>query len=442
MQNSRVTKDWLPLQPFYRCLDENLKIIALDIPMTQSPTPFNGVEICGWLTHDVIGFHNEGEPISYPNNIIVDFEKKLSLSPVKIKSERWGLQKVSSLLNMRDELIHATYKLGDLSKSLIIKNDWDLFILSLAGPHRGGHKLWDLSGTYGPISESERLDFSNALKDIYIACDQVIGELINSVKNNTNILVFSLHGMGSNTSRSYLLPKIFPHILSKTCKKGPHINQRPLSIFDTFKNFIPNLIRSIGPDNNSFPFKIINNFRRESEKNTANENNSDPAFLLRTDLNGYIRINLQGREKRGIIEHGKNYDFLCSAISKELLTLTDVDTRTPIVNEIFRADELYASTSRLDYLPDLIVTWVSRPSITERKITFGKKNPIILSANSRNMDGRSGNHRDEGFLLLVGPKIKKYSKIDNGKIVDLVPTIYDLLGVQKPNHLKGNSLCI
>jgi bisphosphoglycerate-independent phosphoglycerate mutase (AlkP superfamily) len=58
----------------------------------------------------------------------------------------------------------------------------------------------------------------------------------------------------------------------------------------------------------------------------------------------------------------------------------------------------------------------------------------------RNLDGRSGNHGPEGFLLAIGSNFLPNSQIEDGDILDLAPTIYALLGAQKPIQMVGNSL--
>jgi predicted AlkP superfamily phosphohydrolase/phosphomutase len=54
-----------------------------------------------------------------------------------------------------------------------------------------------------------------------------------------------------------------------------------------------------------------------------------------------------------------------------------------------------------------------------------------------NPDGRSGNHRPEGFLLTAGKNIKINSSIQNKHIIDLAPTIVNLLGAEIPKGFDG-----
>jgi len=53
-----------------------------------------------------------------------------------------------------------------------------------------------------------------------------------------------------------------------------------------------------------------------------------------SDLQGYIRINMRGREALGIVEPGDEYDWLCSKIAEGLATFVDADTKEPVVESV------------------------------------------------------------------------------------------------------------
>jgi predicted AlkP superfamily phosphohydrolase/phosphomutase len=140
------------------------------------------------------------------------------------------------------------------------------------------------------------------------------------------------------------------------------------------------------------------------------------------------------------VEPGEDYDQLCSAIIKDLETFVDADTGEPVVEQVVRSDELFKSGPGLKYLPDIIVRWAFSPSANQRAIVSNRYTSLSISAPKRNLDGRSGNHSSEGFLLAVGSGIPHYSQIENGNILDLAPTICALLGAHKPVQMRGNSL--
>jgi hypothetical protein len=256
--------------------------------------------------------------------------------------------------------------------------------------------------------------------------------------DGTNVLVFSLHGMRPNTDRTYLLPRILNSILDARLKHaqqsygGYSSLQR---IRDGGATWLP---LAFPPSSLTWKlaraFYHVQDFRRKLPKVDAS------AFSLVSCLNGYIRINLRGREKNGMVEPGEAYDQLCSAIIEDFKTFVDADTGEPIIEQIMRSDELFETGPRLGFLPDLVVRWASIPAIYNRKVVSNRYPRLSISMPLRNLNGRSGNHSSEGFMLAVGGGILPYSLVEKGDILDLAPTIFALLGVDKPIQMRGNSL--
>jgi predicted AlkP superfamily phosphohydrolase/phosphomutase len=55
MASARPTADYLPVTPFWRALSRRgPRVVAVDIPLTYEPEPFNGVEVSNWATHEAI----------------------------------------------------------------------------------------------------------------------------------------------------------------------------------------------------------------------------------------------------------------------------------------------------------------------------------------------------------------------------------------------------
>lgn len=427
----RPHADWLSLSPFWHDLGRTTRrVIVLDLPMTFPPTPFNGVEISGWATHDRLA-----PPASYPTEMLDWIRREFGVPP--LSEEIGGLQSPKSLLRLRDQLISATYRVADLARSLMTLEKWDLFMVGFGATHRAGHKLWDLTGVKGEIEADDQAELAGSLRDVYIACDAAVGELIEAVGDGVNILVFSLHGMGANTNRSDLLPTMLDRILGKDGKNGMELQRRnylqklrkliPLEWRHSVKKRLPTSLQD-----------RLTLFWRKSKVDWS----ATPAFTLMADLQGYIRINLLGREAEGVVKPGKDYDRICEEIVDGLHTFVDADTSEPIVERIIRSDQLFASGSYRNNLPDLIVQWVSSPATRHQEIVSPRYGSIVWPTPGHNPDGRSGNHRAEGFLLAAGDHIQHKSQINHAHIVDLAPTIYALLGVPKPGNMEGQVISV
>ncbi len=100
--------------------------------------------------------------------------------PSPLGSEHYGPQPVDELLQQRDELVDGTRCAVDLARALMERERWDLFMVGFGATHRGGHKLWDHCGALGETTPGEEKALATALKDVYVACDQAVGELVDA----------------------------------------------------------------------------------------------------------------------------------------------------------------------------------------------------------------------------------------------------------------------
>jgi predicted AlkP superfamily phosphohydrolase/phosphomutase len=432
MVHVRLSPEWLPLRPFWRVLSKTgRRVVAFDIPMTFSPEPFNGVEISGWATHDQLA-----PPASYPASMMGWVRREFGQPP--LSEEFGGLQSPKSLLQLRDELIQATQRAGDVAEALMNRETWDLFMCGFGATHRGGHKLWDITNTLGDIQSDERAEFSYALRDVYIACDKAVGRLVDIAGEDVTTLVFSLHGMGHNTSRSdFLLPKMLERIIAKGASSDRGSGQG--GYLQRLRKLIPLELRY--KVRRWLPF-WLQDYLTAFWRMGGIDWSVTPAASLVADLQGYVRINLRGREAAGIVEPGEEYDRLCAEIIEGLSTYVDSDTGEPVVESVMRSGQLFSQGARRNNLPDLIVRWAYSPAADHRAIVSSRFGSIPWPIPGRNPDGRSGNHCPEGFLIAVGDRIQPGSQINDAHILDLAPTVYALLDVPKPAEMCGNVLWV
>ena len=428
MDYERPNPEWMSAIPFWRKLGDKYRAIAVDIPLAFPPNPFDGIEISGWASHDRIF-----PPFSFPEEKIKWVIKNFGKPP--ISDEVGGLQEINELKKIKEELLTANKKETELVTSLIKNEEWDLFLCCLTSPHRGGHKFWDITNIKGSYSEEQKKEFRNSLREIYQSCDDAVGKIVKHAGDNITLLVFSLHGMGINTT---LTDKMLPGMISNVIKVG---KKSATSDDGGYIKKIRNLI----------PLEWRSNIRKAlplwvQDKMTAywrmgkTDWSSTKVFNMVADLQGYIRINLKGRESEGIVNEGKEYDDLCNQLIDGLYTFVDSETREPVIENIKRKDELFPKNTGFDNLPDLLVKWKDKPAAHCKKIVSPKFGEIEWPMPGQNPDGRSGNHRPEGFLLAVGKNIKENSTIEKKHIIDLAPTILHLLNIQIPEEFDGKVL--
>jgi predicted AlkP superfamily phosphohydrolase/phosphomutase len=425
MEYLRPGPAWINAVPFWRKLADK-KIITLDIPLTFPPTPITGIEISGWASHDGIY-----PPLSFPKEKLEWVKENFGESPVSV--EMGGLQTFEDLKKIKDELIDANQKVVRLFTNLLNSENWDLAMCCFSSTHRGGHKLWDTTNVKNACElGNKEIIFKGWLKEIYESCDESVGKILESINDDVSVLIFSLHGMGANSSLAeYLLPSMVSNILSEksSLEKENFIKKIrkkiPLEWRSNFKKILPLKLQD----------KITAYWRMG-----GTDWNKTKAFNLIADLQGYIRINLKGREMNGIVEDGEEYDQLCNKIIEGLKTFKDNKTGEPIIEAVERSDNLFERGPGFDKLPDILVKWKFKPVAEYIKIVSSEFGEVELPSPGKNLEGRSGNHHPDGFLIAVGENFRNPIFEKKHHIIDLAPTILNLLNVEKPIEMEGKSI--
>jgi predicted AlkP superfamily phosphohydrolase/phosphomutase len=156
------------------------------------------------------------------------------------------------------------------------------------------------------------------------------------------------------------------------------------------------------------------------------------AFALPSFSEGYVRINLKGREPQGIVDPA-DYHTLCDELEAQLYALREPRTDIPLVDHIVRPRQ--DPLDRNPKLPDadLIVVWQEKYATdVADSPDYGRIGPFPPY--------RAGSHRAEGFILATGSNIQPDSSSSDGHVLDLAPTILDLMGAPIPEHLEGKPL--
>jgi predicted AlkP superfamily phosphohydrolase/phosphomutase len=429
MTHERPAPDWMPLQPFWRRIaSDGRKVVAIDIPLAYSPEPFPGVEISGWATHEILE-----PPASHPPELMDRVFRQFGKPP--FDNEEAHLIPATRLVEVRDQCVRTTQLVADLGVTLMKEQPWDLFMIGFAATHRGGHQLWDRTSMRGTASVEQRRVIDNALKDVYVACDAAVGKLIEAAGPDVTVMVFSLHGMGPNASRSDVLREMLARTLADDVDPArTTVRRRPV---DRLRKLLPIQFRSWVKAR--LPIALQDRLTLFWRTGGIDWHRTR-AFAAFCDLDGYVRINLRGREAAGIVEPGDEYVRLCDRICAGLKTFVDEDTGVPVVEDIARIDQLYPTGRMRTHLPDLMIRWSPHPAAAHRRIVSPQLGSIDWPTPGFHPQGRSGNHWPDGFLLAGGPRVRGGVRLENAHILDLVPTVYELLDLQAPPGLQGRSL--
>ena len=149
---------------------------------------------------------------------------------------------------------------------------------------------------------------------------------------------------------------------------------------------------------------------------------------------GRIWLNLKGREPAGVVAPGAEARTLMEEIRKGLLGLRHEGR--PVVRSVRAAREIY-SGARLEEASDLVVGFERGYRVSWDSCLGGLDEPLIAPNRSR----WSGDHCSVDPEVVPGVIFTTFPlKGDQLSVLDVVPTILDLLGLEEDAGLAGRSL--
>ena len=430
MMHVRASAAWLPLKPFWRDVARaGRRVIALDIPLVCEPESFPGLEISGWATYEILH-----APASHPKDLLGQIERQFG----KPRFDREGTHLLSAdqLLEVRDQCVQASASVGEAAAALMTREPWDLFMLCFAATHRAGHQLWDRTNMAGDPTPAQAAELRDALKAVYLATDAAIGRLLEAAGPEATVIVFALHGMGVNVSRSDVMREMLARVLAeRRVDDGPAVRPR---LVDRLRALVPVEWRT--KIKMGLPL-ALQDWLTQFWRTSGIDWKRTRAFSVFGDLDGYVRVNLRGREPEGIVEPGEDYRALLARIEEGLLSFVDADSGERVVGAIIRATDLYPKTEAIHRtIPDLMIRWAPSPAAKHRRIVSPMFGAIDWPMPGRHPQARSGNHRPTGFMIAAGDGIAAGTAIQGAHILDLAPTVYALMSLSIPEHMQGRPI--
>lgn len=412
-------------EPFWCDLDRRgLRTCIVDVPQAPVGTLRNGVLVQGWQVHDLF------ERRTAPSALWAELRRAHG-RPV-LGREHYGPQNPASLLALRAQLLSATAQAGELGRGLIRRGPFDLFVMVLGGLHRGGHYLWDLSQIEARDCSGEEIRLlEHSLDDVYLAADRAVGQLVDHSPAGTRIIVLSLHGMGPNHGWSERLQSFAGSVLGTN---GSAARVTPLQ---RLKRIIPSSMMQRAFEH--FPAAVANQLLGLAS-NRMHDWQQTPWFVLPSDLSGFLRLNLRGREAEGLVTPGAGAQALDNELIECFSGIEDLEGRR-IVAEIERTDDSIAATDRFRrYLPDLLLLWDRVSASDTAGLRLNGRVIARWEASRRFESGRSGNHITEGWFAAIGPGLSDRNDPTPYDISAIVPSVYRWLGLEPPAQFVGRAI--
>ncbi len=268
-----------------------------------------------------------------------------------------------------------------------------LFFFYFSSLDLNAHMLWRLTDPQHPGYDAALASrYGSALEEFYEQIDQVLGEVLPRLDENTTLLVLSDHGF------------------------APYRHSFNLNTWLLQNGYITLKDGTSGDSNE--PFAGVDWSRTR-------------AYGL--GLNG-LYLNLKGREREGIVEAAQA-DSLLGEIRQKLLEVRDPKDNAPVITRIDLASEVYQGPYARSG-PDALVGY-NRGYRAGWKTILGAFPPDLLEDNTNPW---SGDHCMDYTLvpgvLLSNRKIEAQTPA----LTDIAPTILAEFGIAKTKDMMGHSV--
>jgi predicted AlkP superfamily phosphohydrolase/phosphomutase len=408
---------------FWRLLsDKGKRVGILNVPMTYPPEPVNGFIIAG------LDSPNLDSLFVYPNELRTEL---LSQFPdYVIEYPLLGAITPETGPTILEKLHEMTEVRLQTAKWLMQKEQWDLFVVVFIAIDRIHHFFWHaMEPCHYRYHEPGAEKVRTAIEDIYIKADEMVGELLVMVDDETDVIIMSDHGAGPFDGtlpylnlNNWLAEEGLLHLRGETLKQRTLRTLRSVmrrSLPPAAKTALKKRLAVVQEKVQSELYFGIIDWHLSKAYATFDE------FLARG-----IRINLKGREPEGIVEPGTEYEPLRDELVSRISILTHPQTGQPVVKKVYRREELYWGP-RAESLPDLVVLWDEGAFCSgQEPQSYQEKFPLTKV-------GRSGEHRREGLFIARGPHFRRGVSLPPVDIIDIAPTVLYLMGSPIPSEMDG-----
>lgn len=465
---TRAAYEYKEFPPFY-ALGEDYRVAVFDIPQVRLNENINGVQVTAW------GAHSPQVPSgSQPEGLFQELVRTHGAHP-GLHNDYSVCLDLKATKRLRAVLKTGVARRSAICQELLQQGPWDLFMTVFGEAHSAGHNFWQLSQPDHPLYEAFKSRVSgDPMLECFQAIDRALGEILSKAPSDARIILFSAHGMGPNTMdipSTTILPEFlyrlnFPgqsllfgrgdadaELAPPLPKMENNFWERHIwgtkSDSDRLRTFLrrrtPNKLYKfveglVDPEQDGemiSPFRLANKTRVVPFQPAAWYAPLWPkmkAFALPSFAEGYVRINVEGREPSGLVAQA-DYDAYCEEIIAKIRQMKDARTGIPMAQEIIRVRQ-----SAMDDNPrlpdaDIVVVWQEEyASDSVESPDVGRIGPVPHY--------RAGSHRPEGFFIASGPGIEPSRKMSGNHALDISPTILSLMGAPIPDHLEGEAIAL
>jgi predicted AlkP superfamily phosphohydrolase/phosphomutase len=354
--------------------------LVMNVPQTYPVQPLtNGHLVAGFLTP------NTGAQFAYP---AIMKQEVLTVAPDYAFDVRDFRQvERGQLLAQIQQLTDTQYRVFE---HFLREKAWDAAIHVNIGLDRVHHAFWRYHDKQHRLHEPDS-PFKYAIRDYYKQIDSWLGRLIDAAGDDTAVLIVSDHGAKRMDGAIAINEWLW--------REGwLALRQEPQRV-------------------TSFSHEMVD-WSRTKAWSTGG-------------YYGRIFLNVEGREPQGVIPQAQ-YETVRDELSAALEAIPG-DSGQPLHTRVFRPQQIYRHVRNI--APDLMVYFGDLHWRAVGSIGYGQHYTL---ENDTGPD--DANHAEDGLFILHQPGQAGAGDVAARQLMDVAPTVLNLLNVDVPATMQGQSL--
>jgi len=313
---------------------------------------------------------------------------------------------------------------------MLRKYDWDLFFMYSDTLDLMQHFFWKYYDEDDPTYPGDN-PYKGTIKEFYELYDEIIGQSISLVDSETVIIVASDHGHGRRPTKLVNLNEFLREKGLLVTKAGNPLGKTQVYLMERLKR---NLLRFASEHNlGATAQRLLRLFPAIRKVYTSPQSiDWQKTIACVSDLSGIKAYSYGGI----IIKKDKvtddRYNELRSLLITELSEIRDPQTGEELMNWICRREDLYSGPYISEY-PDIFFNLKA-----EYGAGWATHDSLVGSSYSHNFVPGSHKAYSPVFLMehLKGRQITR----EDMTLMDIAPTILDLLGIENYVNFDGLSI--
>jgi predicted AlkP superfamily phosphohydrolase/phosphomutase len=415
--------------PFYKVLsDAGIRCAIVDFPIDYLLTDFNGLQIVDWGTEFKLGSFDAN-----PSGLAAELDATYGGHPLT-NYDRTSLG-LSDLVALKHKLTRGIEVKRRFAVDLLQRRQHDFIFYNFAELHKAGHFFWKFHDRKHPDFTATEPQLHHALREVYETMDRAIGSVLEQLGSDDDLVLVTDRGMFADYRGDHLLERILIQLELAVPRGRSHekvreswrtrlLTQRDIRKALRFvgQKLLPESVR-----------QALLPFHRAAVGESAPLNwRTTRVYAMPSVGNSHLRINLAGRDPLGIVSAGAQFQSVLEETAAHLRALINPATGERAVEEIYFPSTQFQGP-RSSELPDIAVVWNPNSPIN------ALASQAIGTISGQPTEGRTGNHRPEGFALFSGPSYSARGQIVNGDPRQIAPAILNHFGITPPPHYEMRS---